>query len=366
MKRFVVAIRIVVSMLVLAFMALMSVSIAEAMLSHPSEPPERKHAEIITVWHVVRYKPYSGSVGTIITEAARSIEKSEYGVFFSVEAITMQEYQKRTELGEKPDVISFPSGIRDADGLYMLAKEDYTMLDESLIKAGSHGDALYALCYAQSPCVLIENNELVKKAGVTLPENELDAETIIKALDNADAGAIKRALISGRPERWAMIGACGECEDTALFKEGKAALCIDDIRIASDISALNEKGKGFNYTVHKLCNAYGNAQFIAISAQAGEWKTERAKKLISILLSEKYQQKLCSIGLCPAIIGDKLGFDGTKTPIDVIDALADTRLPNAFLLARYSNAIDEEAQRALEGDEQARASLNKRYEELCG
>ena len=169
MKRFVVAIRIVVSMLVLAFMALMSVSIAEAMLSHPSEPPERKHAEIITVWHVVRYKPYSGSVGTIITEAARSIEKGEYGVFFSVEAITMQEYQKRTELGEKPDVISFPSGIRDADGLYMLAKEDYTMLDESLIKAGSHGDALYALCYAQSACVLIENNELAKKAGVTLP-----------------------------------------------------------------------------------------------------------------------------------------------------------------------------------------------------
>ena len=163
-----------------------------------------------------------------------------------------------------------------------------------------------------------------------------------------------------------MIGACGECADTALFKEGKAALCIDDIRIARDISALNEKGKGFNYTVHKLCNAYGNAQFIAISAQAGEWKTERAKKLISILLSEKYQQKLCSIGLCPAIIGDKSGFDGTKTPIDVIDALADTRLPNAFLLARYSDAIDEEAQRALEGDEQARASLNKRYEELCG
>lgn len=348
--------------IVAAFMVIMSIQAYKELFVRETEPPVKQRTGIINVWHVVKCKPYSGSVSTIMADAARKLEKKEYGVFYSVEGMMEEEYARRIERGEKPDVISFPAGLIDADGLSELDAGNYAEISGELLRAGSSEGKLYAIPYAQSPCVLIENNELSKKIGINLDEGSVDAAAIFAAVNGADGGAIKQSILSGRAERWALIGAEGECLDTAAFKEGKAVLCIDDVRTARELSMLSERGKGFNYTVHGIMGQHGNAQLIAIPYTEDEWVKEHAEKLIQLLLTPKYSLKIAQTGLYPsAPYEDKAE---SASPVDAQALLNGVPCANAFLLNRYKDAIAEEAARALSGDSGADEAIVKRYGEL--
>ena len=348
--------------IVAAFMVIMSIQAYKELFVRETEPPVKQRTGIINVWHVVKYKPYSGSVSTIMADAARKLEKKEYGVFYSVEGMTEEEYARRIERGEKPDVISFPAGLIDADGLSELDAGNYAEISGELLRAGSSEGKLYAIPYAQSPCVLIENNELSKKIGINLDEGSVDAAAIFAAVNGADGGMIKQSILSGRAERWALIGAEGECLDTAAFKEGKAVLCIDDVRTARELSMLSERGKGFNYTVHGITGQHGNAQLIAIPYTDDEWVKEHAERLIQLMLSPKYSLKIAQTGLYPsAPLEDQAE---SASPVDAREVLSGTPCVNAFLLNRYKDAIAEEAARALSGDSGANGAIVKRYGEL--
>ena len=348
--------------IVAAFMVIMSIQAYKELFVRETEPPVKQRTGIINVWHVVKYKPYYGSVSTIMADAARKLEKKEYGVFYSVEGMMEEEYARRIERGEKPDVISFPAGLIDADGLSELDAGNYAEISGELLRAGSSEGKLYAIPYAQSPCVLIENNELSKKIGINLDEGSVDAAAIFAAVNGADGSMIKQSILSGRAERWALIGAEGECLDTAAFKEGKAVLCIDDVRTARDLSMLSERGKGFNYTVHGIAGQYGNAQLIAIPYTEDEWVKEHAEKLIQLLLTPKYSLKIAQTGLYPsAPFEDKAE---SASPVDAQALLNGVPCANAFLLNRYKDAIAEEAARALSGDSGANEAIVKRYGEL--
>lgn len=348
--------------IVAAFMVIMSIQAYKELFVRETEPPVKQRTGIINVWHVVKYKPYSGSVSTIMADAARKLEKKEYGVFYSVEGMMEEEYARRIERGEKPDVISFPAGLIDADGLSELDAGNYAEISGELLRAGSSEGKLYAIPYAQSPCVLIENNELSKKIGINLDEGSVDAAAIFAAVNGADGSMIKQSILSGMAERWALIGAEGECLDTAAFKEGKAVLCIDDVRTARELSMLSERGKGFNYTVHGIMGQHGNAQLIAIPYTEDEWVKEHAEKLIQLLLTPKYGLKIAQTGLYPsAPYEDKAE---SASPVDAQELLNGTPCVNAFLLNRYKDAIAEEAARALSGDSGANEAIVKRYGEL--
>ena len=66
--------------IVAAFMVIMSIQAYKELFVRETEPPVKQRTGIINVWHVVKYKPYSGSVSTIMADAARKLEKKEYGV----------------------------------------------------------------------------------------------------------------------------------------------------------------------------------------------------------------------------------------------------------------------------------------------
>lgn len=356
------AFNIAVTAAVLAFMAMMSLQAYKELFNKEAEPPARQRTGIISVWNVVKCKPYSGSISTVLSDAAKRLEKREYGVFYSVEGMTEDEYVRRTERGERPDVIAFQAGLMDANGLTELNKENYAQIGEELLRAGSSEGKLYAIAYAQSPCVLIENNELSKKAGISIDEGDTDARAILAAVNGADGGSIKQSLLSGRAEIWALMGAQGKCGDTAAFKEGKAALCIDDVRTARELSMLNERGKGFNYTVHGIIGACGNARLIAIMQTEDEWIREHGERLIQLLLTPKYSLKIAQCGMYPSAPAD--GGVECGSPVDAAALLDGTPCANAFLLNRYKDAIAEEAARALAGDIEAGKAIAKRYGEL--
>lgn len=359
--RFRTVMKVIVAFAVVVFMAAMSIKIYGDVFQVQSELPEKQRSGIINVWHVVKYKPYTGSISLIIADAARKIENKSFGVYFNVDGITVDEYEKRIARGERADIISFPAGLIDANGLCALDEAEFEMLGSEYINAGSSEGKLYAIAYAQSPCVLIENTALTKKHGISIPEWDIDESELLDALNGVQA----QGVLSGCAERWALLGANGLCEKTAAFKEGKAALCLDDIRTAREMSMLCEKGKGFDYAVHGVNGLYGNMLLIAINTNEDEWIKQHGSELIKLLLTEKYAAKIAATGLKPSVDYEHEEGQYTDT-VNAAEVLKNAPCINTFLYNRYRDAIGEEAERALAGDSAAHSAIVKRYGELFG
>ena len=68
---------------------------------------------IISLWHIVGFKSYQGSMGAWLEKAAATLEKKHKGVYFEVESMTFSDYEARRERGEKADMYSFPLGYAD-------------------------------------------------------------------------------------------------------------------------------------------------------------------------------------------------------------------------------------------------------------
>ena len=106
---------------------------------------EEAYTGILTVWHVVGFKPYSGSMGTTLASIAKDVERAHYGVFFDVIAMDEAEYMQRTERGEVPDIISFPIGLCYPEQLSPLAGISIETLSEERCAAGQWNEIPYAL-----------------------------------------------------------------------------------------------------------------------------------------------------------------------------------------------------------------------------
>ena len=65
---------------------------------------------IISLWHIVGFKSYQGSMGAWLEKAAATLEKKHKGVYFEVESMTFSDYEARRERGEKADMYSLPLG----------------------------------------------------------------------------------------------------------------------------------------------------------------------------------------------------------------------------------------------------------------
>ena len=55
---------------------------------------------IISLWHIVGFKSYQGSMGAWLEKAAATLEKKHKGVYFEVESMTFSDYEARRERGE--------------------------------------------------------------------------------------------------------------------------------------------------------------------------------------------------------------------------------------------------------------------------
>ena len=104
---------------------------------------------IISLWHIVGFKSYQGSMGAWLEKAAAALEKKHKGVYFEVESMTFSDYEARRERGEKADMYSFPLGWEYIEELQSI---DMTMPEMRGNMADScryHG-GVYGLPYAAS------------------------------------------------------------------------------------------------------------------------------------------------------------------------------------------------------------------------
>lgn len=215
-------------------------------------PKKESFSGVITCWHIVRFKPYSGSMGAWLEKHAKRMEKRHFGVYFEVESITEAEASRRSALGLFPDIISFPKGFLSGEELLEMrieASEEQTKAARSL--------ALAASCE-----LLLFYPEKTDVEGAALIEN-----------------AKKYSFEE--------------------FKSGKAPCCIADARGAGDMQRLLAAGKADYFDILPFKNETELVQFAGISASTAAEKLPYALELIELITGEAAQGELSSIGLMP-------------------------------------------------------------------
>ncbi|MCH5278894.1 MAG: hypothetical protein J1E60_03800 [Christensenellaceae bacterium] len=222
------------------------------------EPKSEDFEGVITVWHVVGFKPYLGSLGSWLSERARSVEKKHFGVYFEVDSITVDEAAARISNGKFPDALSFPSGWCSGGELAVLEGEY-----DVDVSSGMDMAVLRAVPYCASCSVI-----LYYPSKITASELSEDP---------------------------------GMAQDNSLedFKKGKVSCCLADARDSGDLQRALIAGKAEYFEVLPFLNETDLVQYLGTSADCEPAKLPYINELFNAALSEKAQSQLCSIGLMP-------------------------------------------------------------------
>lgn len=200
---------------------------------------------VIKVWHIVSFKPYSGSLGNWLKNMTKKYSNKYVNVYFDVYSMTREDAEEQLARDERPDIISFALGA--------CPKE---LLKECVIEDGSRALAFpycasgYLLVY--DPNAAVDKSELIDKAGSV---ND--------------------------------------------FKKGATTSCVCDIRGAGDLFRAQLEGKCPYFTAEPIDAENDLVQYIALFKEIDEKKTSYAKGFIEYLLSESAQASIASLGLLP-------------------------------------------------------------------
>lgn len=242
-------------------------------------PDDEPFSGVITVWHIVRFRPYSGSVGTWLDGAGAKIEKAHFGVYFAVLAMTEDEAAGRFAAGGRADVYSYPAGA------------------EVPAVCGR------AVEYMRSGYVLVVNAEYAARRGLEEPEDGLvTREWLAAAVERMSFTSGRRAVaaLAGSGEAAAACGFGSDIPDVSAYKSGAAAMAIVDVRTYADIMRAHERGALFESWAYPFTGYTDLIQYVAAAADAGADKLPYIAEFCGELMSPGRQTALAALGMIPA------------------------------------------------------------------
>lgn len=334
----------------------------------PWQLPEESFTGIINVWHIVRFKAHTGSVSTWVEKRASEFEKKHFGIFVTVEAMTLEEYAEKRERGEKADIYSFPLGLEYEDAYKPL---DETTLNVTLsyfrdgfLSLGKSEGKLYALPYMYSGYCLIANTDMLEKSGVILEEDSTDEqikaqlETITKTQENAICGDAVAARLFG------IDTPVGAYED---FTSGKSPFAMSDFRAVGDCERRLSAGKGFMTSTYTQIAYTDEVQFVALDKDIADEKLPYAYEILTSFFSDDAQALLSQMNAYPVIAFDDLEKrrdEYSSVAYDAFSLYCEPDIPNCFLYKRYYDELVKDAELSLAGDKDAQLRFDERLSEL--
>ncbi len=231
-------------------------------------PKKEPYIGMITIWHVVGFRPFTGSLSRWLVSYAEKLEKKHPGVYFDVIALTVSEADKRIANGELPDLISFPAGYISCS---MLERLDQDFPYD--VSTGCADGSIYAAPYAAS-C------DLVVYYTDEISEGELDKELI------------------------------AECDHSPEeFKKHDTAFVVTDARQAGDLLRLSEDGRIDNIGICAFASKTDHVQYIAITKNTRLEKLICCEEFIELITSPAVNQTLSSLGLMPFCSNDNVKYE---------------------------------------------------------
>lgn len=330
-------------------------------------PEDEGYTGIITVWHIVEFRPYAGSVGTWLSERGKELEKKHYGVYVEVLAMSAAECEARFARGESADMYSFPMGWGYAERFIPL-EQGFSGLKEGLAETGMQEGTTYAVPFLMSGYTLLSNTRLLQEKKLMLPDSGINAAWLNEAATTLtyETGRSKKTKyqgLSGSAVAAALFGAAVPVADYSVFQAQRAGLAVAELRAAGDMTRLQGAGKGFAFEEAPLFNYTDLVQYLGVARGIDERKLPYAYGFLELALSQKAQKSLSPLGAFPVTEVPDLSYE---IPIvaKVYALLKEPVVPNAFLYQRYKDALLEAASRTLLGEEAGKRELLARLKEL--
>ncbi|MBO4384127.1 MAG: hypothetical protein J5854_01740 [Clostridia bacterium] len=207
---------------------------------------------VVTVWHIVSFKPYVGSLGSWLEARAKEYLSSYNNLYFEIRSYSKEDADAELRRGSAPDILSFAYGSADPCDLY-----------------SGDGTEPCAYPYCASGRVILFDPSKTDRMT--------DEEIAEKA---------------------------GSVSD---LKSGKAVSCITDIRGAGDLIRAQLMDKCPYFEIKPLGSDPELVQYIGIAGSIDEKKLPYAKAFIDHVTGKASQKTLPSIGLIP--ISDKVGAE---------------------------------------------------------
>ncbi len=302
-KGAVIALRTVVAVALIAFLVLAPPRLLEALgRDYYKEwlAGEREDwSGVITLWHVVGFKPAQGSITAYIESIAAKYEKAHKGIYIEVLGLSPEAVTERLSRGERPHLWSFPAGGLDLAELAPLSVSAPAFAGD-LAPLATDGRTR-ALPYLYSGYFLLGNTVLIQELGLAWPEsNDPDVlrETLQAAMNARSTGRYGAVCA---PEHIAKrLWLKGTLAQDGDFKAGQVPFLIGDARAFGDLTRKMAKG-GFTFDAMPLGGYTNLVQYMGVDKSASSGYFDHGQAFLQLLLEPNSQAKLTSLGALPAV-----------------------------------------------------------------
>lgn len=334
------------------------------------QPDESEYKGVITVWHIVEFKPYLGSITTWLKERAKKIEDADFGVYIDVLGMTTDEYAERVQNGERADVYSFPAGLFSSEILMPMTEHpNVDFVSASLYRSGVYNNELLALPYLYSGYGLMINMDILSRLGESIPKEGVDVSFIAEGANRFDhyTGKNKKNHVYGlvgKNTLAAMLNITCDLGEAERFSSGNAAMHICDLRAIGDMERKNSAGKGINMNYYPISGYTDLVQYIGIAADISDQKVPYVLSYISELFTERSQLSLTELGIFPAVVLSEAPTFEMEAAQRVYDGNKSPNVMNTFLFNAARHRVNDYAEAVLLGEVGAYESYIRLIESL--
>lgn len=275
----------------------------------------------VVLYHIVRHRPYSGSLTQWLKDRAAEYEKKHKGLFIEIEGMDEAAFYERVENGRKPDAYSFFSGSLYEDRLADLACFDLPLREGLFIteKAAPY-------CFT-GYCRLTRNPD-------TAGERRYYADDVLAA------------RTGGGPNE---------------ASEDKADLLYLDLRRAGDLIRYKD---GFALASIEPVDGFTDAVcWFGIDRDADRERAKAIRGFLAYLLEPEQQQGLHALGLM-SVRSDVKNVPPDAMLKSVFRAYERVQTVDPFLWHTDYDALKADAALARNGDTQAHVRFTNRLHEL--
>ncbi len=324
---------------------------------------------VITCWHIVGFKTYAGSLSSWLEKRAARVEKKHFGVFVTIEAMSVEDCMERLSKGERADIYSFPSGWCGEDMLLELTEQPEAVFLDGIERSGKSEDKQYAIPYVLSGYALLVNSQIAQARSVdSIPDDPTKDGWLLDAAQKMTftQGKKKEQVygICGDPVILASLGVKAQSAEFDAFKDKLAGSAVVDARAAGDLLRKLELGQGFVFQLSTITNYTDLVQYMGLDRQIEEGKIPYAMELMRQVVDEGPQENLAGLGGIPAIVLNEDPSFTSELPQKLYQALKKPRVPNTFSLYRMKESLRQAAVAAVSGDESGVSEFNRIFKEL--
>ena len=303
LKGAVITLRVIVAVVLIAFLALAPPRLMQALGHDYYEEwlagTREDWSGVITLWHVVGFKPAQGSITAYIESIAAKYERAHKGIYIEVLGLTPEAVAERLSRGERPHLWSFPAGVLELQELKPLSTPAPAFAGD-LAPLKDKNDTL-ALPYLYSGYFLLGNTVLIQELGLAWPESN-DPEVLRETLQAAmNARSTGRYGAVSAPEHIARrLWLKGPLAQDGDFKAGQVPFLIGDARAFGDMTRKMATG-GFTFDAMPLGGYTDLVQYLGMDKNASNGYFVHGQAFLELLLQPASQAKLTSLGALPAV-----------------------------------------------------------------